>query len=267
MSFSVAWDETSPAGTQDISLGDDRIREFKTQFRERFAVDHHASAADDGNTGYHEKTTLINQASDPAQVASALILYSKTAAGVRELFSRHETAALQQLTLNGKLWLSALSIAGISTGDIFYYNGSIVTRLGIGSALQLLRVNAGATAPEYYTPTPIFSISYTSPAQTITVAGSLTLAHSLGATPVLLSARLICTSAELGYSINDELFINPSINGAFSGNTGISIVPDATNLNIRFGSSSNVFEIVRKDTGAISGLTPAKWNIIFRAWA
>src|SRR3990167_9493371 len=38
MAYTVAWDETSPAGTDQISLGDDKIREFKVQLRERLNV-------------------------------------------------------------------------------------------------------------------------------------------------------------------------------------------------------------------------------------
>ncbi len=35
MAYSVTWDETTPAGTEARSLGDDRIRELKKQIRER----------------------------------------------------------------------------------------------------------------------------------------------------------------------------------------------------------------------------------------
>lgn len=155
MSFTVAWDETSPPGSQDMSLGDDRIREFKTQMRERVSVDHHFPSLDDANTGYHDKATFIEQGSDPLQVASTLILYAKAVSGLSELFSRHESAALQQLTLQGKLWISALGIASQAAGDISFFDGTIWNRLGIGTALQQLRANAGATAPEWFSPTAL----------------------------------------------------------------------------------------------------------------
>jgi hypothetical protein len=38
MTYSYSWDETSPAGSSNISLGDDRIRELKVQIRERLLV-------------------------------------------------------------------------------------------------------------------------------------------------------------------------------------------------------------------------------------
>lgn len=43
------------------------------------------------------------------------------------------------------------NLAGLSyaQGDILYYNGGNLTRLPIGTATQVLKVNAGATAPEW----------------------------------------------------------------------------------------------------------------------
>lgn len=46
------------------------------------------------------------------------------------------------------------TISGLTNGDIVYYDGSEFQRLAIGTAEQVLRVNAGATALEYATSTP-----------------------------------------------------------------------------------------------------------------
>lgn len=40
MVYSVAWDETTPAGSEVKSLGDNRIRELKAQIRERLTTEH-----------------------------------------------------------------------------------------------------------------------------------------------------------------------------------------------------------------------------------
>ena len=45
MAYSYSWDETSPAGSSNISLGDDRIREMKTTIREALD-DEHTSLVD-----------------------------------------------------------------------------------------------------------------------------------------------------------------------------------------------------------------------------
>lgn len=150
-SFTTGWDETKPAGSRNLNLGDDDIREFKQQVRERCNVDGYFPSSDDGTTGYHRKITFYTQASDPAQVADALILYAKTVGSYEELFSRHENAALQQLTLNGKLWIEALTIASIAQGDIFYYDGTKVTRLGVGTSGQLLKTQGASANPLWAT--------------------------------------------------------------------------------------------------------------------
>lgn len=151
MPFASAWNEARPEGNRDRNLGDDDIREFKVQFRERFGVDHHISATDDTETGYHEKATFLGQASDPSQVADALILFAKEVAGVKELYSRHETAAAQQLTLNGDLWLSALGIASQAQGDVAFFDSSIWNRLAAGIAGQFLKTGGAGANPAWGT--------------------------------------------------------------------------------------------------------------------
>lgn len=115
--------------------------------------------------------------------------------------------------------------------------------------------------------TPAFTKSYTSANQTITAAGTLTLAHGLGGMPTMIQVRLKCLTAELGYSVGDEVMID-FFGGYQGGNTGqaLSIVPDATNLNIRYGGAANVFGLPNKATGIIANATNASWAMIVRAW-
>ena len=109
-----------------------------------------------------------------------------------------------------------------------------------------------------------FSASYTSPQQTITAAGALTLAHGLGAKPTLLMCSIICLVASNNYSLSDELLIDIGSDGGT--NQGLSIVVDATNINIRFGSSATTILALDKTTGAGVNLTNSSWNLIVRAW-
>ncbi|TXH51574.1 MAG: hypothetical protein E6Q97_18135 [Desulfurellales bacterium] len=119
--------------------------------------------------------------------------------------------------------------------------------------------------------TPIFTASYDSGDQTITAAGALTLAHSLGAAPKIVQCLLKCNDAggDLGYSNGDYVFINTTnYDGGTSGiSAGVSIVPDATNLNVRFGSTTEVFYINRKDNGNLGSITASKWKFVVRAYA
>lgn len=45
-----------------------------------------------------------------------------------------------------------IELASEATGDIMYFDGTDWVVLAIGAASQELRVNAGATAPEWVTP-------------------------------------------------------------------------------------------------------------------
>ena len=126
-------------------------------------------------------------------------------------------------------------------------SGHILTSNGTGSAPSF-QANAGAT-------------TFTSSDQTITAAGSLTLAHSLGATPKRVWIVLVCQSAEFNYSVNDIVVV-PVLHGAF----GCAIVPDSTNLNVRFSSAVKCFRIFDKTSGSDAAeLTNASWKVRFYA--
>jgi len=140
-----------------------------------------------------------------------------------------------------------------------------VKSLAVGTALHGVRVNAGATAFETAAlDNVVFTKSFTSSEQTITSAGPLTLAHSLSATPGLISVQLICKTTQHNYSVDDVIFVVLSSPG---NNRGVSIVPDGTNLNIRYSSASGAFNIPDKTSGADSEITNGSWKAIFRAYA
>lgn len=113
-----------------------------------------------------------------------------------------------------------------------------------------------------------FSLSYTSPQQTIAVASQLVLAHGMGTIPLLIQCRLICLSAEAGYSVGDQVIVDNNQNEP-ANNRGLSVVLDATNITIRFGngSTSKSFDLIDKTTGASAAITDANWKFIVMAWA
>lgn len=100
--------------------------------------------------------------------------------------------------------------------------------------------------------------------QTITAGGSLTLAHELIATPKKVWYDLICITAELGYSVGHRV-VAQAVTGKNGAGPGLTIVPDATNLNLRFNNGSPVFQICRFDTGAQVNITNANWQLIIYA--
>ncbi|MCK5602184.1 hypothetical protein KAR91_09955 [Candidatus Pacearchaeota archaeon] len=113
-----------------------------------------------------------------------------------------------------------------------------------------------------------FTESFTSSEQTITASGVLTLPHSLSSSPELIQARIICKTAQHGYSIGDEALVSCfGESSATTSNYGMSLVPDDTNLNIRYGAQSQVFFLVPKGGGGGIAINPANWKLIIRAWA
>lgn len=110
-----------------------------------------------------------------------------------------------------------------------------------------------------------FTASFTSTNLAITAGGALTVPHGLGAMPSLVQVRVKCTSGDNGYSVGDEV-IMPFNATDKAANIGISVVPDSTNLNLRYGSDATSFAIMNKSNGNVGNLTDASWVLIIRAW-
>jgi len=122
----VAWDESSPPGTQGKNLGPARLREMKTQVREIISVDHKmASSGQHADTGKHEKVTLLT-GSAPTHGADKVILYGKDVGGKCELFARDEDGNEVQITSAGKVNAVRLADAQTITGVKTFTNGFIV---------------------------------------------------------------------------------------------------------------------------------------------
>ena len=77
--FTRTWSsayENLPAGSEDRRFGDDRIREVKTDVRERLEVDH--SLEGDGDDGKHKKVTLLPQTATPTLETDDTALWADT---------------------------------------------------------------------------------------------------------------------------------------------------------------------------------------------
>ncbi|WP_303674711.1 hypothetical protein [Vampirovibrio chlorellavorus] len=112
----------------------------------------------------------------------------------------------------------------------------------------------------------VFSKTYTSPEQIITSGGALTLAHGLGERPKSLRFTLVCNAANINYSIGDEVDLD-SVRRENSINGGLSVVVDATNIYIRYGSNATVFLLLNKSTGVGTDITNSNWRLVVRAFA
>lgn len=158
----------------------------------------------------------------------------------------------------------AFDLGSDADGDIYYRDAGILKRLPKGNDNEVLTLASGLPAWTI----PIFSESFTSAEQSITEAGSLVLAHSLSNAPPLIRVHLICKIAELGYSINDEVAMDiGQMSSSTTEDYGLSLVPDATNINVRYGLSSRVFLLIHKTTGVATIITKANWRLVIKAWA
>lgn len=104
----TAINESSPAGSDNIALGDNKIREFKVQNREILEVDHeYPSSGQSATAGQHKKVTL-QEAEDIGTGAEGVpILGAQTVSGKAELVFTDEDDNDIQITSAGKIKLAS----------------------------------------------------------------------------------------------------------------------------------------------------------------
>jgi hypothetical protein len=118
--------------------------------------------------------------------------------------------------------------------------------------------------------TPLASSSFTetfvSGSEFITSGGNTVLPHLLSGAPFEWTMHLQCTIAEHGYAAGE--IIKPIGLASSTGglNKGCTIAADGTNLDIRYGSDPNTFNVSHKTTGNDEEITNGNWRAIFKAW-
>jgi hypothetical protein len=152
---------------------------------------------------------------------------------------------------------------------VFHEDASGNLAIGKTSASEKLDVDGTVNATGYKlsgTALPLTK-AYESAEQTVTSAGTLTLAHGLGVEPLFVTAELVCKTTEAGYSVNDVVQIPVGGIEQLSKTSMAAFSKDATNVSVRYGSDANTFTILNKSTGALVALTNANWRMIVRAFA
>jgi len=155
------------------------------------------------------------------------------------------------------------ALDAIKTAAAFTGNPTAVTQTAGNNTTRLATTAFAKTAigklPTFYESTP----------QVITFAGQLVLAHGLGAIPKLIQPHLLNITAQSGYVPGDRVIVNPAQNDpAGNGGRGMSLVPDATNITIRFSNSATTqaFGVMNKTTGGAFQITNTSWRLVVRAW-
>lgn len=131
----VALNENSPAGSDNIALGDNRQREYKTQNREILEVDHtYPSSGQSADAGTHKKCSFIEQADLGTGAVGKTLLGSQTIGGKGELVYSDEDNNDIQITKSGVLKPStSTTLADWSAIMNLVYPVGVVVTLGVST--------------------------------------------------------------------------------------------------------------------------------------
>lgn len=162
MTFSNSIDISTPVQTESLAQGDNRIRETKAGLQELLAVDHEVSLTgteiNSIDSGTHNKTTLIEQATDPSAPAGLTtdfgILYTKLDSDTSqsELFWKDENDNILQITKGNTvdLDLNFLSNNTYLEGTNFAEDGVVgMIKINTDDKVEILKgaVLSGTDAP------------------------------------------------------------------------------------------------------------------------
>jgi hypothetical protein len=158
----TSWSESTPAGSDNVSAGDNRIRELKTQIRQVVDADHRFDSSGQSTAmGYHNQCHLLESADIGTGADGIPILGAQTIDSVPELVYTTEDDVDLQLTSKGYLDLGSARLdnnesivasdnAGTGTVNLIKANTSDQAEIGATSlhsnGLVLPEVTSTATA-------------------------------------------------------------------------------------------------------------------------
>jgi len=224
---------------------------------------------------YHTVDTEADAASDSLDTinggADGQILILQTENSARDVII---TNAGNIVTPDG----SSFTISTTSQGLALQYSGAlskwfVLSRNNAASATETgyvelatsAEVQTGTDTTRAVTPEALkngigFSDYFATTAQTVTTAGTLTIAHGLSATPTELCAYAQCTTAQEGFSIGDRVWPDGLIYTQNSvANYNWQLSADATNITVKFGAGGLLFK--NESTGAIAAMTDGNWQL------
>ena len=114
----------------------------------------------------------------------------------------------------------AIELGSDAAGDLAYYDGSKWTRLAKGTATQQLAVNAGATAPEWITPSSSGKVLQVKSHHVTTIASIAVSAH----TWTDVGVSLAITPSSTG----SKIWVTGNLSMGHAGYTGMRILRDST---------------------------------------
>lgn len=106
--------------------------------------------------------------------------------------------------------------------------------------------------------------SFESPPLTITSGSNTNVGHPFQKRPTKVWGVLKCVTGEHGFSTNDEVDVGDYVTSTNSANNGCVFRVDTSSITVRFGSATNVFNVLDA-SGNRQNVTNANWNFIIRA--
>lgn len=142
--------------------------------------------------------------------------------------------------------------------DTAYQSTDLASQAEAEAGVSNTKLMTPLRAQQHFAAKAQFQTVYTSPAQTLVADGDITLTHGLGAVPKLTELILVCTTANAGFAVGDEVRV-----GYNSGtNTGITYGVNSTQIKIAMGTTIPVCALA----GTSVNITYASWNLVVRAW-
>ena len=132
---SGGWDNDKPAGSRQINLGDNDIREVKAQVQEVLEVDHQLINGTDANNGKHDRCSFIEAADIGSGAEGLPILGAQTIGGKPELVYTDEDDNDIQITNVGAI---NVDISASVINAIVYPVGSVYANAAVSTNPETL---------------------------------------------------------------------------------------------------------------------------------
>ena len=137
----------TPAGTDNPTEADDRMREIKAAFVERLDIDHYWTASatstyDATDTGKHRYVTFQGPNDLTSMAADESAIFSKNVSSVTEFHWIDESDNVLQITSGGTLNIVSADLLGTLANDTYF---TAVDAAGTGT-VDLIKANASDVA-------------------------------------------------------------------------------------------------------------------------
>lgn len=227
----------------------------------------------------HTVDTESDAASDDLDTinggADGQILILRPDNTARDIVLKHGTGNI--LTIDG----NDLTLDNTEKSVLMQYDAALASWVIIASPTSITVLDEDDMASDSATAVPtqqsvkayvdntaIITKEFVSAVTTYTNGGFITLPHGLGERPKFVQCVAVCTTANLGYSVNDEVVPNngSSTTGSLS-SSGFSYYWDATNVYIQIGLNGLSLHQKSASAGAYAAASAANWKIRARAWA